>query len=100
MVRFISNDDDVHVSAIFNIFASLHERRTRALENGMKVPECQISCSFIELYNEELCDLLSSDKDPQATLLLREDANGQVFLTGAKEVNVTSLEGSSLLKGA
>ncbi|WUR04627.1 kinesin-like protein KIF21B [Vairimorpha necatrix] len=50
--------------------------------------DCKISCSFIEIYNEEVIDLLSSHKIP---LSLRE-SKGDVIIAGVTEKEVYNLE--------
>ena len=51
--------------------------------------------SFLELYNEDLIDLLKpqsreSNKKGKSDLMIREDANGQIYWAGVKEVAVSS----------
>ncbi|KAI9316029.1 hypothetical protein BX666DRAFT_2122305 [Dichotomocladium elegans] len=52
-----------------------------------------IKVSFIEIYNEELIDLLnpapSSERPP---VTIREDPKGQIYWTGVREVTVESAE--------
>ncbi|EOB12722.1 kinesin-like protein, partial [Nosema bombycis CQ1] len=50
--------------------------------------EKSLTCTFIEIYNEEVIDLLSSHKVP---LSLRE-IKGEVHVAGANEVNLNSVE--------
>ncbi|KAI8970432.1 hypothetical protein BDF20DRAFT_995971 [Mycotypha africana] len=50
-----------------------------------------ICVSFVEIYNEELIDLLdSSPPHERPPLAIREDAKGQIIWTGFKEVYVES----------
>jgi len=49
--------------------------------------------SFLELYNEELIDLLNpqsreNNKKGKSELMIREDINGQIYWAGVKEVEV------------
>ena len=49
--------------------------------------------SFLELYNEELIDLLNpqsreNNKQGKSELMIREDINGQIYWAGVKEVEV------------
>ena len=51
--------------------------------------------SFLELYNEELIDLLNpqsreNNKKGKGELTIREGANGQIYWVGVKEVPVSS----------
>lgn len=47
--------------------------------------------SFIEIYNEELKDLLHPEITSRE-ILIREDSHGKIFFTGAREVTVRSYE--------
>ncbi|KAI8062551.1 P-loop containing nucleoside triphosphate hydrolase protein [Gongronella butleri] len=52
-----------------------------------------LKVSFVELYNEELIDLLNdapAHERPQVTI--REDPKGQIYWTGVKELVATSVE--------
>jgi hypothetical protein len=51
----------------------------------------QIKCAFVEIYNEEIKDLLHPDT-PSKSISIREDANGDIILAGVKEEVVTSFE--------
>ncbi|KAI8872290.1 kinesin-domain-containing protein, partial [Ramicandelaber brevisporus] len=53
----------------------------------------RIAASFLELYNEELVDLLAFHDNVRPTVHIREDPNGNIIWTGVKEVSVDSVEG-------
>lgn len=49
--------------------------------------------SFIEIYNEELIDLLNPAPPTERTpVTIREDPKGHIIWTGLKEVSVSSTE--------
>ncbi len=52
--------------------------------------DCQLSCIFLELYNEELIDLLNPKS--RKGLSIREDANGYIYWSGVTEQAVSSVE--------
>lgn len=58
-----------------------------------KTPHNIIKVSFVEIYNEELVDLLNpappSERPP---VTIREDTKGHIYWTGVKEVTVQSTE--------
>ncbi|GBC24961.2 uncharacterized protein OCT59_009462 [Rhizophagus irregularis] len=75
--------------AIRKLFADLHERKE-------KNPSYQfeVYISFLELYNEDLIDLLNpqsreNNKKGKNDLIIREDTNGQIHWAGVKEVKVS-----------
>ena len=50
---------------------------------------CMYSCSFLELYNDDLVDLLDPNgRESKESLRLRDDPTGGAELVGAKEVKV------------
>ncbi|KAG5355969.1 Chromosome-associated kinesin KIF4A [Yarrowia sp. B02] len=52
--------------------------------------EVTITASYVELYNEQLRDLLDPTPKPQP--MVREDSSGHVIVTGVNHVTVTTLE--------
>ncbi|KAI9229049.1 MAG: P-loop containing nucleoside triphosphate hydrolase protein, partial [Piptocephalis tieghemiana] len=54
----------------------------------------QVRVSFLEIYNEDLIDLLSgADRDgPRPPITIREDTRGKIIWTGVREVRVDSAE--------
>ncbi|KAI8354517.1 P-loop containing nucleoside triphosphate hydrolase protein, partial [Mortierella sp. GBAus27b] len=60
---------------------------------GYRIPPLKtvFRVSFVELYNEDLIDLLAKgDYRPQVTI--REDTKGTIYWTGVQEIVVTSVE--------
>jgi hypothetical protein len=61
-------------------------------------PECRvkkhtIKVSFIEIYNEELIDLLNdASPDARPSITVREDAKGQIVLHGVTELTASNLD--------
>ncbi|CAO3568270.1 unnamed protein product [Mortierella alpina] len=68
-------------------------RRPPPVYPGYKVPPLKTTfrVSFVEIYNEELIDLLAKGEfRPPVTI--REDAKGNIYWTGVQEIVVTSVE--------
>lgn len=71
-----------------------HQLQKRQLE----YPDCQysLSVSFIEIYNEEILDLLKptnlSPKSEQQIISIRENPNGTISWSGATDVSVEDLD--------
>ncbi|KAL4974749.1 hypothetical protein BDW66DRAFT_80878 [Aspergillus desertorum] len=55
----------------------------------------QLKATYVEIYNEQLRDLLVPDSVPAAdrsTVTIREDTKGRIILTGLHQVNINSFE--------
>lgn len=48
--------------------------------------------SYIEIYNEELIDLMVEEGEPKPAVTIREDKSGNIIWSGLKEIRVTSAE--------
>ena len=49
--------------------------------------------SFVEIYNEDLNDLLvEGDEENRPQLIIREDSKGNIIWSGLQEVKVNSVE--------
>uniref|UniRef100_A0A914GV80 Kinesin-like protein n=1 Tax=Globodera rostochiensis TaxID=31243 RepID=A0A914GV80_GLORO len=89
--------------AVQQFFNDINERRKTARKAGKSIPSFEISVQFIELYNEELIDLLSSKRHSSARITIHEHpARHEIMLHGVSSRNVTSPEGilSALKEGA
>ncbi|SCV69289.1 BQ2448_2309 [Microbotryum intermedium] len=49
-----------------------------------------VKLSYVEIYNEDLIDLLAGNADVRPTVQIREDKQGNIFWSGLREVKVTS----------
>ncbi|KAJ5587471.1 uncharacterized protein N7459_003236 [Penicillium hispanicum] len=55
----------------------------------------QLKATYVEIYNEQLRDLLLPDSTPvndRSTVSIREDAKGRIILTGLHQVNINSFD--------
>ncbi|PLB44309.1 kinesin family protein [Aspergillus steynii IBT 23096] len=55
----------------------------------------QLKATYVEIYNEQLRDLLLPDSTPasdRSTVTIREDTKGRIILTGLHQVNINSIE--------
>ena len=66
------------------IFSEIERRRSKA--------EIIVKCAFLEIYNEDLIDLLDHDKliPVKKDINIREEKNGTISVFGLKEVTVKS----------
>ncbi|KAF4635394.1 hypothetical protein G7Y89_g2704 [Cudoniella acicularis] len=79
--------------------AGIIPRVLHALFNRLEIDdaECSVKCSFIELYNEELRDLISPDDNTK--LKIFDDKNQVAHLQGMEESHIKSAgEGVKLLQ--
>eukprot|EP01082_Thalassiosira_pseudonana_P001518 g1452.t1 g1452 contig10:2120624-2124621(-) len=76
------------------IFGSIKAERSENEFGGVSTSESTVKVSYIEIYNEELRDLLTDNKrkaKPTA-LTIREDKRGSIAVENLKEVAVRSLD--------
>lgn len=77
---------------------SVEYLRQRLDALGSDSIEYELYVSFLEIYNEEIIDLLNAAQQPDAKnrkgiLAIREDSKGEIFVTGIREDKVTEPEG-------
>lgn len=71
------------VTEIFDRLAASQRNSKGGLTFSAKV-------SYLEIYNEELIDLLAGNRDERPTVQIREDKQGNIFWSGLREVKVSS----------
>lgn len=62
----------------------------QSIETEHQTKSVQLKVSFLEIYNDEIRDLLHLDI-PSAEITIREDGDGRIFFTGAKEEIVNDI---------
>lgn len=72
--------------AVAEIFDRIKEIR----EESKGATTFKIKLSYVELYNEDLIDLLAGDREARPTVQIREDVKGKIIWSGLREVPVTS----------
>ncbi|KAJ1018967.1 hypothetical protein NDA16_004770 [Ustilago loliicola] len=72
--------------AVARIFSSMRQNKPSATQYSVKV-------SFVEIYNEDLIDLLgdAADGDARPHVQIREGKNGQIIWSGLREVKVANV---------
>ncbi|KAG0227743.1 hypothetical protein BGX31_006864 [Mortierella sp. GBA43] len=83
--QYQQGDEAIVPRAAHAIFSQLtdHQEKDPAME-------FQVYVSFLELYNEELIDLLQTPRTRKDTIQVREDGLGGISWHGVKEQQVTS----------
>lgn len=67
-------------------------QRKRSIEQKFPGSEVVIRCSFVEIYEEQVRDLLEMDRALAREVIVRSDSKGQVKVIGQKIQQVTSEE--------
>ncbi|KAL3798424.1 hypothetical protein HJC23_005077 [Cyclotella cryptica] len=87
------------------MFTTLFERKSASVKSALRSPsktdgsvgnsqipsliDFRVSASFLEVYGEDIYDLLDEDR---TSLKLREDTNGQVFVVGLRKNPVVNAD--------
>ncbi|XP_064602279.1 kinesin-like protein KIF21A isoform X2 [Liolophura sinensis] len=82
--------------AVDHLFTGIEERTQTARENCEPLPDFKVNAQFMELYNEEILDLLDTTRDPEArtrksNIKIHEDAEGGIYVVGVTTRPVSSL---------
>lgn len=78
--------------AVEHLFHGIQNRRDDAMSKGDPVPEFSVQAQFIEIYNEELIDLLCENRKKGAQIRIHEDFKRGIILNGAYNKTVTTAE--------
>jgi len=76
--------------AMQHLFDGIHKRKKDAVDSNKSPPEFKVQCQFIELYNEEIIDLLDIENKGRKVIKIHEDVNSNIYTTGVTMRNVTS----------
>ncbi|KAK0161534.1 hypothetical protein PV327_009993 [Microctonus hyperodae] len=77
--------------AIRHLFNGIADKHEKARERGHMPPEFKVTAQFLELYNEDLKDLLEPG-GPRGGARIHEDTSGNIHLTGVEARVVTTPE--------
>ncbi|XP_034946309.1 kinesin-like protein KIF21A isoform X2 [Chelonus insularis] len=77
--------------AIRHLFNGIAEKQRKARERAHMPPEFKVTAQFLELYNEDLKDLLEPG-GPRGGARIHEDTSGNIHLAGVEPRVVTSPE--------
>uniref|UniRef100_A0A915AVU8 Kinesin motor domain-containing protein n=1 Tax=Parascaris univalens TaxID=6257 RepID=A0A915AVU8_PARUN len=86
------SEDEIGIipRAMQHLFTSIEARKRDAKEHGLIEPIFDVAVQFIELYNEDIVDLLADDRSTSGGLRIHETANGEIFLNGVTSQPVSS----------
>ncbi|CAB3406080.1 unnamed protein product [Caenorhabditis bovis] len=80
--------------AIHHTFRRIAECKAEALEKGILEPSFEVSVQFVELYNDDVLDLLSDDRNNSSNIRIHEDNRGEIVLHGVEQRTVHDLDGT------
>uniref|UniRef100_A0AC35ER87 Kinesin-like protein n=1 Tax=Panagrolaimus sp. PS1159 TaxID=55785 RepID=A0AC35ER87_9BILA len=78
--------------AVQHIFDGIELRKKEAQENGVLPPTFEVTVTFVELYNENIFDLLNQGKDRTKITMYEDPATNEIQLAGVKNLTVKSPE--------
>ncbi|XP_074600654.1 kinesin-like protein 31E isoform X2 [Brevipalpus obovatus] len=76
--------------AVQHLFDGIAQRIAKAKEIGIPPPEFKVNVQFLELYNEQIIDLLADDNSQM--IKIHEDASGGIYTVNTCARNVNSVE--------
>lgn len=77
--------------AVEHLFNGIQERIAQAKERGIPHPEFKVNVQFLELYNEQIIDLLADDNANQP-IKIHEDSCGGIYTVNTCARSVTTVE--------
>ncbi|XP_077987071.1 kinesin-like protein KIF21A [Glandiceps talaboti] len=83
--------------AVDHLFNGIEQRRNSAIENNLPPPEFKVHAQFMELYNEEIIDLMDTTRDPdirhkKSHIKIHEDAHGGIYTVGVATKLVSTIQ--------
>lgn len=81
--------------AIQHTFRKIAECKAQAIEQGLLEPAFEVSVQFVELYNDDVLDLLSDDRSMSSSIRIHEDSRGEIVLHGVEQRSVFDMHGVS-----
>ncbi|CAL2040449.1 unnamed protein product [Caenorhabditis brenneri] len=80
--------------AIQHTFRKIAECKSQAIEQGLLEPAFDVSVQFVELYNDDVLDLLSDDRSMSSSIRIHEDSRGEIVLHGVEQRSVFDMHGT------
>ncbi|KAI9556503.1 hypothetical protein GHT06_016292 [Daphnia sinensis] len=79
--------------SVHHLFTGIEMLREEAIQNGRTPPEFRVQAQFLELYNEEIIDLLEpTTRGQRSDMRIHEDQLGGIYVAGATSKSVASTE--------
>ncbi|GAA6029356.1 hypothetical protein JCM8097_003635 [Rhodosporidiobolus ruineniae] len=84
--------DDQRLGITPRAVAAIFSRLKEAQRESKGAMSFTAKVSYVEIYNEDLIDLLAGDADVRPTVQIREGKSGHIVWQGLREVKVTSAQ--------
>ncbi|RWS28175.1 kinesin-like protein KIF21A, partial [Leptotrombidium deliense] len=96
------NEKGIIPRAVESLFTGIRNRQNEALNNNQPCPEFKVNAQFLELYNEDIIDLLADERTKHSQIKVHEDASGGIYTLGATAKVVSNVDNTlqCLKKGA
>lgn len=83
--------------AVNHLFDGIEKRKEEANANGKTPPKFTVDAQFMELYKEQIFDLLDTtrcviDKDKKSQVKIHEDASGNIYTVGVSMHSVSTVD--------
>ncbi|GFS39246.1 kinesin-like protein KIF21A [Trichonephila inaurata madagascariensis] len=82
--------------AVEHLFQKIEEIQQKERDRGCTPPEFKVNAQFMELYNEEVIDLLDTSRDldnkKRTHIRIHEDADGKIYTHGVIAQCVTNVQ--------
>ncbi|EFX66705.1 hypothetical protein DAPPUDRAFT_64459, partial [Daphnia pulex] len=93
--QLCSMSDNVGIlpRSVHHLFNGIEMLREEAIQIGQTPPEFRVQAQFLELYNEEIIDLLEpTTRGQRSDMRIHEDQMGGIYVAGATSKSVASTD--------
>ncbi|CAG2102543.1 unnamed protein product [Medioppia subpectinata] len=87
-----SEEKGIIPRAVEHLFNGINERQREARERREPIPEFKVNAQFLELYNEDIIDLLSDERSKHSQIKIHEDSSGGIYINGVNTKSVQTVE--------
>ena len=87
-----NHDKGIIPRAVEHLFNGIAERQREARDRREPIPEFKVNAQFLELYNEDIIDLLSEERSKHSQIKIHEDSSGGIYLNGVTTKPVQNIE--------
>ncbi|XP_053213727.1 kinesin-like protein KIF21A isoform X2 [Panonychus citri] len=92
-VRVTHENKGIIPRAVEHLFQGIQAKQSKAKEMGIPPPEFKVNVQFLELYNEQIIDLLADDLGTNSNQIkIHEDASGGIYTVNTCARSVTSVD--------